>query len=127
MAWRIVTHACGHRGRVNVDGPYVVVEQRIRRAERSSCESCAGHASWMDNERDGFCELWGTRRQCDLAEPIRRRVLARVDVLSRHARVGERDAFMELRRQVLHVVDAGWWIEHRDDAIEMLAQNIELW
>ena len=25
MAWRFVTHACGHQERINVDGPYVVV------------------------------------------------------------------------------------------------------
>lgn len=37
MAWRFVTHTCGHQERINVDGPYVVVEQRVKNAERVSC------------------------------------------------------------------------------------------
>lgn len=126
MFWRIITHTCGHRERISADGPYVVVEQRIRRAERSMCDSCTGHVSRWDNKMLGFCDLWGTQRQCDKAEPIRRRALSRVDALARHARIGERDAFAVLRRQVLHRDDAAWWIEHRDDAVEILAQNIEL-
>lgn len=45
MAWRFVTHTCGHQERINVDGPYVVVEQRVKNAERVSCPACIGIAS----------------------------------------------------------------------------------
>ena len=93
MAWRFVTHACGHQERINVDGPYVVVEQRVRNAERVSCPACIGIASRQRNRLDGFCELWGSKSQCDRAEPIRRRTLSQVDVLARHARIEDRDAF----------------------------------
>ena len=79
MAWRFVTHACGHQERINVDGPYVVVEQRVRNAERVSCPACIGIASRQRNRLDGFCELWGSKSQCDRAEPIRRRTLSQVD------------------------------------------------
>lgn len=65
MAWRFVTHACGHQERINVDGPYVVVEQRVRNAERVSCPACIGIASRQRNRLDGFCELWGSKSQCD--------------------------------------------------------------
>ncbi|YAD76635.1 hypothetical protein ACTGNK_08995 [Bifidobacterium longum] len=75
MAWRFVTHACGHQERINVDGPYVVVEQRVKNAERVSCPACIGIASRQRNRLDGFCELWGSKAQCDRAEPIRRRTL----------------------------------------------------
>ncbi|MBT1181334.1 hypothetical protein JS531_04975 [Bifidobacterium sp. CP2] len=126
MFWRIITHVCGHQERISADGPYVVVEQRIRKAEQSMCDSCAGHVNRWDNELKGFCDLWGTQRDCDRAEPIRRRTLNQVDALARHARAGEHDAFAELRKQVLRRDDAAWWIEHKDDAIAMLAQNIEL-
>lgn len=60
MAWRFVTHACGHQERINVDGPYVVVEQRVKNAERVSCPACIGIASRQRNRLDGFCELWGS-------------------------------------------------------------------
>lgn len=93
MAWRFVTHACGHQERINVDGPYVVVEQRVRNAERVPCPACVGIASRQRNRLDGFCELWGSKSQCDRAEPIRRRTLSQVDVLARHARIEDRDAF----------------------------------
>lgn len=101
MAWRFVTHACGHQERINVDGPYVVVEQRVRNAERVSCPACIGIAS-------------------------RQRTLSQVDVLARHARIEDRDAFAELRKQVLRMNDAAWWIEHKNDAATTLAQDIEL-
>ena len=45
---------------------------------------------------------------------------------ARHARIEDRDAFAELRRQVLRMNDAAWWIEHKNDAATMLAQDIEL-
>lgn len=108
MAWRFVTHACGHQERINVDGPYVVVEQRVRNAERVSCPACIGIASRQRNRLDGFCELWGSKSQCDRAEPIRRRTLSQVDVHARHARIEDRDAFAELRKQVLRMNDAAW-------------------
>ena len=114
MAWRFVTHTCGHQERINVDGPYVVVEQRVRNAERVSCPACIGIASRQRNRLDGFCELWGSKAQCDR------------DVLARHARIEDRDAFAELRRQVLRMNDAAWWIEHKNDAATTLAQDIEL-
>ena len=41
-------------------------------------------------------------------------------------RIEDRDAFAELRRQVLRMNDAAWWIEHKNDAATMLAQDIEL-
>ncbi|KAB5608363.1 hypothetical protein [Bifidobacterium jacchi] len=126
MAWRMITHRCGHQERINVDGPYVIVEQRVRRAEETLCTSCTGIQSRRSNRLDGFCELWGSRSQCDRAEPIRRRVLAQVTVLARHARIEDRDAFDELRKQVLRRDDAEWWLEHRTDAITILAQDIEL-
>ena len=126
MAWRMVAHKCGHRERINVDGPYVVVEQRVLNAERSLCRSCVGVSEGRHNRLDGFCELWGPKIQCDMAEPIRRRALAQVDVLAAHARIEDRDAFAELRRQVLRYSDAEWWVEHRNDAVTMLAQDIEL-
>ena len=53
MAWRFVTHACGHQERVNVDGSYVVVEQRVRNAERVSCPACIGIASRQRNRLTG--------------------------------------------------------------------------
>lgn len=109
-----------------MDGPYVVVEQRVRNAERVSCPACIGIASRQRNRLDGFCELWGSKSQCDRAEPIRRRTLSQVDVLARHARIEDRDAFAELRRQVLRMNDAAWWVEHKNDAATMLAQDIEL-
>lgn len=62
-----------------MDGPYVVVEQRVRNAERVSCPACIGIASRQRNRLDGFCELWGSKSQCDRAEPIRRRTLSQVD------------------------------------------------
>lgn len=62
-----------------MDGPYVVVEQRVRNAERVSCPACIGIASRQRNRLDGFCELWGSKSQCDRAEPIRRRTLSRFD------------------------------------------------
>ena len=65
-----------------MDGPYVVVEQRVRNAERVSCPACIGIASRQRNRLDGFCELWGSKSQCDRAEPIRRRTLSQVDVLA---------------------------------------------
>ena len=65
MAWRFVTHECGHQERINVDGPYVVVEQRVKNAERVSCPACIGIASRQRNRLDGFCELWGSKAQCD--------------------------------------------------------------
>ena len=71
-------------------------------------------------------ELWGSKSQCDRAEPIRRRTLSQVDVLARHARIEDRDAFAELRKQVLRMNDAAWWIEHKNDAATTLAQDIEL-
>ncbi|MBT1171759.1 hypothetical protein [Bifidobacterium sp. SO4] len=126
MAWRIITHRCGHRERINVDGTYVVVEQRVRRAEESLCASCAGNISRRDNMLAGFCTLLGSKDQCDRAEPIRMRVLNQVEVLASHARIEDRDAFRELRRQVLCRDDAAWWIEHRNDAVTILAQDIEL-
>ena len=61
------------------------------------------------------------------SEPIRRRTLSQVDVLARHARIEDRDAFAELRKQVLRMNDAAWWVEHKNDAATMLAQDIELW
>ena len=88
--------------------------------------ACIGIASRQRNRLDGFCELWGSKSQCDRAEPIRRRTLSQVDVLARHARIEDRDAFAELRRQVLRMNDAAWWIEHKNDAATMLAQDIEL-
>ena len=126
MAWRVITHACGHQERINVDGSYVVVEHRIRKAEQALCTSCIGNTNRWDNRLAGFCELWGSKEQCDRAEPIRRRVLNQVDVLSSHASIGDRDAFAELRKQVLRRDDAEWWIEHRNDAVIILAQDIEL-
>lgn len=78
-----------------MDGPYVVVEQRVRNAERVSCPACIGIASRQRNRLDGFCELWGSKSQCDRAEPIRRRTLSQVDVLARHARIEEGDAKTE--------------------------------
>ena len=88
--------------------------------------ACIGIASRQRNRLDGFCELWGSKSQCDRAEPIRRRTLSQVDVLARHARIEDRDAFAELRRQVLRMNDAAWWIEHKNDAATTLAQDIEL-
>lgn len=70
--------------------------------------------------------LLNRHTQCDRAEPIRRRTLSQVDVLARHARIEDRDAFAELRRQVLRMNDAAWWIEHKNDAATTLAQDIEL-
>lgn len=64
--------------------------------------------------------------QCDRAEPIRRRALNQMDVLATHARIGDRDAFSELHKQVLRRDDAAWWIEHKNDAVNVLAQDIEL-
>ena len=58
----------------------------------------------------------GSKSQCDRGEPIRQRVLSQVIVLARHARIKDRDAFDELYKQVLR----------RDDAITMLARDIEL-
>lgn len=52
--------------------------------------------------------------------------LSQVDVLARHARIEDRDAFAELRKQVLRMNDAAWWIEHKNDAATTLAQDIEL-
>ncbi|KFI93478.1 hypothetical protein BISA_1566 [Bifidobacterium saguini DSM 23967] len=126
MTWRLITHACGHQERINVDGPYVIVEQRVRKAEQSLCAACIGNASRQDNRMDGFCTLWGSKAQCDRAEPIRRRTLNQVDVLATHARIEDRDAFAELRKQVLRRDDAAWWIEHKTDAVNILAQDIEL-
>lgn len=63
------------------------------------------------------------------AQPVakeRRQRLSQVDVLARHARIEDRDAFAELRKQVLRMNDAAWWIEHKNDAATMLAQDIEL-
>ncbi|WP_140490103.1 hypothetical protein [Bifidobacterium sp. UTBIF-68] len=126
MAWRMVTHRCGHQERINVDGSYVIVERKVRKAEETLCASCEGIQSRRDNRSAGFCELWGSKSQCDRAEPIRQRVLSQVIVLARHARIEDRDAFDELYKQVLRRDDAEWWIEHRNDAITMLAQDIEL-
>ena len=126
MAWRLVTHTCGHQERVNVDGAYIIVEQRIKKVTNSSCSACAGLADRRDNMRSGFCTLWGSKEQCDRAEPIRRRTLNQVDVLAQHSRIEDRDAFSELRKQVLTRDDAAWWIEHRNDAVTILAQDIEL-
>ena len=53
-----------------MDGPYVVVEQRVRNAERVSCPACIGIASRQRNRLDGFCELWGSKAQCDRDEPV---------------------------------------------------------
>ncbi|WP_329779173.1 hypothetical protein [Bifidobacterium longum] len=47
-------------------------------------------------------------------------------MLARHARIEDRDAFAELRKQVLRMNDAAWWIEHKNDAATTLAQDIEL-
>lgn len=126
MTCRMITHSCGHQERINVDGPYVIVERRIRKAEATQCKSCAGNASRQANDLLGFCTLWGSKSQCDRAEPIRQRALAQVTILASHARVEDRDAFVELRRQVLRRDDAEWWIEHKNDAVAILAQDIEL-
>lgn len=66
MAWRFVTHACGHQERINVDGPYVVVEQRVRNAERVSCPACIGIAS---RQRDGRPGRQGDAQR-DRDEPV---------------------------------------------------------
>lgn len=94
--------------------------------KRVHVPACIGIASRQRNRLDGFCELWGSKSQCDRAEPIRRRTLSQVDVLARHARIEDRDAFAELCRQVLRMNDAAWWIEHKNDAATTLAQDIEL-
>ena len=133
MAWRFVTHACGHQERINVDGPYVVVEQRVRNAERVSCPACIGIASRQRNRLDGFCELWGRRGEHRKGAAQMPRMFRRdegherhVERLARHARIEDRDAFAELRKQVLRMNDAAWWIEHKNDAATTLAQDIEL-
>ncbi|PLS24527.1 hypothetical protein BLI708_10230 [Bifidobacterium imperatoris] len=126
MAWRLITHACGHQERINVDGPYVIVEQRVRKAEQSPCAACIGATNRWDNAQSGFCPLWGSKAQRDRAEPIRRRALNQVDILAVHARIEDRDAFAELRKQVLRRDDAAWWIEHKTNAVNILAQDIEL-
>ncbi|WP_165775759.1 hypothetical protein [Bifidobacterium scaligerum] len=102
------------------------MEQHVRKAEQSPCAACIGNASRQDNRMDGFCALWGSKTQCGRAEPIRRRALNQVDVLAAHTRFENRDAFAELHKQVLHRDAADWRIEHKNDAISILAQDIEL-
>ncbi|MBW3080021.1 hypothetical protein [Bifidobacterium saguinibicoloris] len=88
MFWRIITHVCGHQERISADGPYVVVEQRIRKAEQSMCDSCAGHVNRWDNELKGFCDLWGVRRTPQTGAASRRRRMVDRTQGRRHRHAG---------------------------------------
>jgi hypothetical protein len=111
---------------VNLNGQFLAVERRIQAVESTDCAECAGRRYWKENEDLGFCTLYGSKSQCDRAEGIRHATLMRADVLASHGRGQDRDAFEELRKRILRCDDAAWWVEHKHDAITMMAKDIEL-
>ncbi|KFI44503.1 hypothetical protein [Bifidobacterium biavatii] len=126
MSSQLFRHSCGHYERVNVDASYRVVSLKVKRIEMTECAMCEAARTRMLNVTTGFGELWGTKEDCMRAEGIRRRTLAQVDACIEHALRRDRDAWEELRRRVLRFNDAAWWIEHKNDAIVMIAQEIDL-
>ncbi|PWG66646.1 hypothetical protein [Bifidobacterium callitrichidarum] len=126
MATKLITLRCGHQERVNVDGPYRIIERRIRQVEQAECPICQGNNDkrWADNNR--LIPLRGVHDQCLRAETIRKNTLNRIKVLIDHSTIRDKDAFQELKKQALRIDSAAWWLEHRGDAIEVLARDIEL-
>lgn len=126
MIWRRFAHFCGHEERVNVDGPWPVVQKRIERVERSLCERCEAKSCKSASEKNGFIELWGSEKQCISAEHIRHLAWRRACVLADHATGLDREAWLEVANMVTRQNDAAWWVEHRSDALQMLAAEIRL-
>ncbi|KFI91273.1 hypothetical protein BISA_1873 [Bifidobacterium saguini DSM 23967] len=121
--FRMVEHLCGHTGKVDVEGPFLAVEEQIRKIETSECPVC--HAR-KQNIIEGFIPLHGTKEQCDRAEPIRRRALERARTLGRYSSGRDKNAFNELENTIRSIRFAEWWIAHQTDALENLARRIRL-
>lgn len=126
MASRLITLRCGHQERVNIDGPYQIVERRIRQVEQAECPICEGNVNRIWSEYNNLTPLRGADGQRLRAETIRRNTLSRINVLIDHSSIRDKDAFLELKKQALRIDSAIWWLEHRGDAIEVLARDIEL-
>lgn len=129
MTSRMIEHSCGHMERVDVDGPYVVVNRRVEHVENTPCEACQGRRMThviCRSDRIPFCELWGERNECLRAEKYRRLAYRRALVITEHATGLYRDGWEEIQRMILRQNDAHWWCEHRLDALDMLQAEIRL-
>lgn len=127
MAYRNIMHSCGHRERISIDGPYRVVDARVKRIEHSRCAMCIANDP-ATTDHDGFRPLWGNDPILKgKAELIRRRTLEQARGLARHATsVNERDAYRYLESRILRIGDPAWWCEHPTDAIQVLARDVQL-
>lgn len=94
--------------------------------ERTQCEQCESIPYAPANSADGFCALWGSKAHCISAERIRRLAWQRAYVMMSHSTGLEREAWQEVMNMVKRQNDAAWWMEHRSDALQMLASEIKL-
>lgn len=145
MAWYYGTYSCGHEGRIDIVGP---TKDRQRKADwkfSGLCPEC--YQKYLEEERDRknqeaaeksaemeLPELTGTEKQVAWANTIR---IKKVDIfnegIERISKAleergldripGESIGIREVSDAVDHFVrehtDAKWWIEHREDDINL--------
>lgn len=123
---RNITHSCGHMENISIDGPYHLIDRRVRHIERTPCENCIHAQDAQANQTTGFARLWGTPQQNAQAETIRRTAFRQATQLMERTQGRDREAFRLLCRRILSIEDSLWWIDHRNDALTTLAHDIDL-
>lgn len=124
--YRMVRHWCGHGERVPYNLPTRLFETRVRIIRSTPCDWCRKSTEEQRNLSDGCLPMAGMGAEAAEAERIRLRAIEQVKALRGHATAGELDGFDELMRRVRRTGDPQWWIEHRNDAITILARDIEV-
>lgn len=145
MAWYYGTYSCGHEGRVDIGGP---TKDRQRKADwkfSGLCPECYKKHLEEEKERQNqeaaeksaemeLPELTGTEKQIAWANTIRVKKVSTVNAViekiskemeKRGVDVipGKNVGIKEISEAVDYFVcghtDAKWWIEHRDDAVNL--------